>query len=131
MNAALFIYRADVITFFPPFTEHEKADFIIEVCARHCGADKELVTKKGKKREVMNAKHLSRFFIHNFTTITLESNAHKTGAEDHSSTINSFRVVSDLCDTEKEFRLMFEGVEKEISSRLSRVEPIVKRPSVY
>jgi len=129
MNAEFSIYRAEITPRPIRLNDDEKAAFIIDLCAKHNGVDPQLVRKKGKKREVSNAKHMARYFNHYFTTLTLLSNAKKTGAIDHSSTIWSLAVVSDLIDTERDFRNTFKAIEKEVVSRFSRVEPMERRPS--
>lgn len=120
MTAAMSIYRADFKPIVIYKTDDEKVEEIIRICARLNGVTPEQVKARGRKREVINARHLSRHFIHHYTNLSLRANVFKTSGINHSSVIHSLHTVSDWCDTDPQYKANFITAKNEIEAKFSR-----------
>lgn len=122
MNASLFIYRAAVKPIIRLKTDEEKIAYFIDLCASKNGVTPEQIKKRGRKREVANARHMARYFIYHYTSLSYLSTAYKTSGVNHTTVRTSLIVLSDLCQTDRQFKNTFDLINKEIASQFSPVE---------
>jgi chromosomal replication initiation ATPase DnaA len=62
------------------------------------------VYKKCRKSEYAVTRHIIRKFLNEYTPMTLNQIAKATGAKDHTTVINSLRIVKKQLFTDKDFR---------------------------
>jgi len=73
---------------------------------------------KSRKRKVVVARQLFHFFAKKLTQLSLSDIGFETN-NDHSTVLNSIKVINDLCDTEPMKMVMVTRLECEISQRVS------------
>ncbi len=62
------------------------------------------IISKSRKWEHIFARHTAAYILYNYFTRSNKGAGQKLGGRDHSTIVNSRRVVSDLMDTDKVFR---------------------------
>lgn len=69
---------------------------------------------KGRKKEIVLARHAYRYLLKKYTTWTLERIGTQTGTNDHKSVIHSIRVAKNLIDTDSNYSLLINKCEERI-----------------
>lgn len=78
---------------------------IIEVTCDILQIDKELVAKKGRSRQIAEARHIISYIFVKKLGMTLDKVGKEyLGGRDHSTVINSIRKFNNLYETEDEFK---------------------------
>ena len=77
-----------------------------------------MAVSKSRKRELSMCRHIAAHLVYNASEISLKSTATMFGNRDHSTVINSLRVVDDLCDVDKYFRANFEKIQDKFNELL-------------
>jgi len=115
------VYRADLAERELALTESGKVTFILDTCANINSVTVKDIKTKGRKREIVYARHMARWFIHNYTSLSLKSNVRETSGINHTSALSSIRVVGDLVDTDRVYKNNFEQVLSIVEGRMKRV----------
>lgn len=90
-------------------------DHIQDRVAEHFQIPVDKLRAKTRKRPVVVARQLSMFLAKNLTNKSLKTIGEMFGGRDHTTVLYSCRAVQDLMDTDKDFRLTVEGLERELS----------------
>ncbi len=90
-------------------------DHIQNQVADHYNISVDKLKAKTRKRPIVIARQLSMFLAKSLTNKSLKTIGEMFGGRDHSTVIYSCRAVQDMMDTDREFRLTVEGLEKQLS----------------
>lgn len=72
--------------------------------------------EKSRRKRVVFARHCASYFLRHYTRMTLEEIAESVGNCDHSTVVNSIKVFHNLNDTDHEYNLKVQEVEKILES---------------
>ena len=116
----------------PIYTQSVSIGKILRTVSQLTGIPVGKITSKGRKYEVVNAKHIARYMLYHYTHLGQLSVAKETGATNHTTTLNSLIDCEDYCQTDKEFRHRFETIKSIISVNYKRVPKYhAKRELIY
>lgn len=87
------------------------------VC-EHLHVETDLLKSKTRKRPVVQARQISMFFAKQYTKESLAKIGKYFGNRDHSTVIHACQTVSNLMDTDKDFKGKVEEIERKISINL-------------
>lgn len=88
-----------------------------EVC-NYFGITQELFLSKTRKREIVQARQIAMYLSRNLTKTSLSSIGAQIGGKDHATVLHACNTVSDLIDTDRNFR----GYVHDIENSLTAVE---------
>ncbi|HNZ44219.1 MAG TPA: helix-turn-helix domain-containing protein, partial [Bacteroidales bacterium] len=74
----------------------------------------DLLNSKTRKREIVQARQLSMFFAKKLTKASLASIGMHCGKKDHATVLHACRTVNNLIETDKQFKLYVDELEKKI-----------------
>lgn len=80
----------------PVKTKEETFEHIISEVSIHSGINKNDITGRSRKREIMYARHLIIYAMHRTRLFSLKEIGLKMGGRNHATIINSKEVVKDL-----------------------------------
>jgi len=89
-------------------------DYIQKVVCDYFGINIDLLNSKTRKREIVQARQLSMFFAKKLTKASLASIGMHCGKKDHATVLHACRTVNNLIDTDKQFKLYVDDLEKKI-----------------
>ncbi len=92
-------------------------DFIQKTCAEYFSVPLDLLKAKTRKKEVVTARQVAMYFAKEHTSHSLKSIGHHFGGRDHSTVIHSVQTVSDLIDSDKNFRGQIVELRKKFAGR--------------
>jgi len=92
-------------------------DFIQKTVAEHFGVSLDLMKAKTRKKEVVTARQVAMYFAKEHTSHSLKSIGHNFGGRDHSTVIHSVQTVSDLIDSDKNFRSIIQELRKKFAGK--------------
>lgn len=91
---------------------------IQKLVAEHFKIPVDKIQGKTRKREIVIARQLSMFLAKNMTDTSLKTIGENFGGRDHSTVIYSCNTVSELMDTDSNFRETVDDLEKKIKMSL-------------
>lgn len=91
-----------------------KLEIIKEIVCKNLRISEEDIFKKTRKKEIMEARHLFRYFAKKYTKKTLLKIAKFTNCKEHASVINSIKKVECFVLYDKDFKKKFKKIEAEI-----------------
>lgn len=80
------------------------------------GVSKDKMVSKSKKREVVEARSIAMYLLCKTTGLSLQAIGNEFGGRDHSTVIHARNRVVDWLDTDKNFRVKYEGILNELNS---------------
>jgi chromosomal replication initiator protein len=89
-------------------------DYIQKVVCDFFNIGVENLNSKTRKREIVQARQLAMFFSKKHTKSSLANIGMQCGNKDHATVLHACRTVSNLIETDKEFRICAEEIEKKI-----------------
>ncbi|MCK9612158.1 MAG: chromosomal replication initiator protein DnaA [Bacteroidales bacterium] len=89
-------------------------DFIQKIVCDYFGINIDLLNSKTRKREIVQARQLSMFFAKKLTKASLASIGLHCGKKDHATVLHACRTVNNLIETDKQFKLYVDDLEKKI-----------------
>lgn len=89
-------------------------DYIQKVICEYFNIPVESINSKTRKREIVQARQLSMYFSKKHTKSSLASIGQQCGNKDHATVLHACRTVSNLVETDKQFRLFVEELDKRI-----------------
>lgn len=89
-------------------------DKIQEVICNHFHLEPELLQAKTRKREVVQARYLAMYFCKNYTKASLAFIGNQIGKKDHATVLYACKVVSDLIETDRKFKMQVEEIQKKL-----------------
>lgn len=90
-------------------------DYIQKVVCDYFDLPIEILKSKTRKREVVQARQISMYFSKKMTKSSLASIGAHCGGKDHATVLHACRTVSNLSETDKQFRVYLEDLEKKLT----------------
>lgn len=76
----------------------------------------EVLQSKTRKREVVQARYLAMYFCKQSTKASLAFIGNQIGGKDHATVLYACKVVTDLLETDRKFKLQVEELQKRLGS---------------
>ncbi len=95
-------------------TREVSIDYIQKVVCDFFEIQVESLNSKTRKREIVQARQLAMFFSKKHTKSSLATIGMQCGNKDHATVLHACRTVSNLIETDKDFRNCAEEIEKKI-----------------
>ena len=89
-------------------------DFIQKVICEHFNMPVSSLQAKTRKREIVQARQLAMYFAKNLTTFSLASIGAQIGNKDHATVLHACKTVTNLLETDKDFKLQFGEIDKKL-----------------
>lgn len=90
-------------------------DYIQKVVCDYFDLPIEMLKSKTRKREVVQARQISMYFSKKMTKSSLASIGAHCGGKDHATVLHACRTVSNLSETDKQFKVYLEDLEKKLT----------------
>jgi chromosomal replication initiator protein len=90
-------------------------DYIQKVVCDYFDLPIEMLKSKTRKREVVQARQISMYFSKKMTKSSLASIGAHCGGKDHATVLHACRTVTNLSETDKQFRVYLEDLEKKLT----------------
>lgn len=90
-------------------------DYIQKVVSDYFNMPIEVMKSKTRKREVVQARQIAMFYAKNMTKASLATIGAQCGGKDHATVLHAYRTVSNLLETDKQFRGYIADLDKKIS----------------
>jgi chromosomal replication initiator protein len=95
-------------------TREISIDFIQKVVCDYFNIGIDMINSKTRKREIVQARQLSMYFSKKHTKASLASIGLHCGNKDHATVLHACRTVNNLVETDKQFRIFVEELDKKI-----------------
>lgn len=95
-------------------TQEVSIEYIVNVVCNHLNIATEEFYSKSKKREMVQARQLAMHFAKKYTKCSLATIGQQCGGKDHATVIHALKTVSNLLETDKQFRTLASEIEKNI-----------------
>jgi chromosomal replication initiator protein len=95
-------------------TREISIDYIQKVICEYFNIPVESIHSKTRKRDIVQARQLSMYFSKKHTKSSLAIIGHQCGNKDHATVLHACRTVNNLVETDKQFRLFVEELDKRI-----------------
>jgi len=89
-------------------------DYIQKVVSEYFGLTIDQMNSKTRKRNIVQARQLSMYFAKHHTKASLTSIGLQCGNKDHATVLHACKTVQNLIDTDKEFRVYVDDLDKKI-----------------
>ena len=89
-------------------------DYIQKVVCDYFDINIDLLNSKTRKREIVQARQLSMYFAKKLTKASLASIGLHCGNKDHATVLHACRTVNNLVETDKQFKMYVDELEKKI-----------------
>lgn len=90
-------------------------EYIQKVVCDYFDLPIEMLKSKTRKREVVQARQISMYFSKKMTKSSLANIGAHCGGKDHATVLHACRTVSNLSETDKQFRAYIEELEKKLT----------------
>lgn len=90
-------------------------DYIQKVVCDYFTLPIEMLKSKTRKREVVQARQISMYFSKKMTKSSLASIGAHCGGKDHATVLHACRTVTNLSETDKQFKVYLEDLEKKLT----------------
>ena len=95
-------------------TQEVSIEFIVNVVCNHLNISIEDFYSTSKKREMVQARQLAMHFAKKFTKCSLAVIGQQCGRKNHATVIHALNTVSNLLETDKQFKALASEIEKNI-----------------
>jgi chromosomal replication initiator protein len=95
-------------------TREVSIDYIQKVVSDYFNIPIEMINSKTRKREVVQARQIAMFFAKALTKNSLATIGLHCGNKDHATVLHACRTVNNLLETDKNFKVYIEDIEKRI-----------------
>jgi len=89
-------------------------DYISKVVCDYFNLPVNQLQTKTRKREIVQARQLAMYFSKNLTKSSLASIGSQIGNKDHATVLHACKTVSNLIDTDKNFRHSVDEIERKL-----------------
>jgi chromosomal replication initiator protein len=113
-NITLDLARQMIGKFVRNTSKEVTIDYIQKVICEYFNIPVESINSKTRKREIVQARQLSMYFSKKHTKSSLASIGQQCGNKDHATVLHACRTVNNLVETDKQFRLFVEDLDKKI-----------------
>lgn len=90
-------------------------EYIQKVVCDYFDLPLEILKSKTRKREVVQARQISMFFSKKMTKSSLANIGAHCGGKDHATVLHACRTVSNLSETDKQFKIYLDDLEKKLT----------------
>ena len=90
-------------------------EYISKVVCDYFKMPVESIQTKTRKREIVQARQITMYFSKNLTKYSLASIGAQIGNKDHATVLHACKTVSNLKETDKNFRQFVEDIEKKLT----------------
>ena len=90
-------------------------EYIQKVVCYYFSLPMEVLKSKTRKREVVQARQISMFFSKKLTKSSLANIGAHCGGKDHATVLHACRTVSNLSETDKQFKVYLADLEKKLA----------------
>lgn len=90
-------------------------DYIQKIVCDYYNIPLNLIQSKTRKREIVQARQVAMFFSKSLTKSSLATIGSQIGKKDHATVLHACKTVNNLIDTDKQFRLQIQDIEKKLS----------------
>ena len=73
-----------------------------------------MLQTKTRKREVVQARYLAMYFCKSYTKASLSFIGSQIGKKDHATVLYACKVVNDMMETDRKFRIEVEELQKKL-----------------
>lgn len=118
MTPSYSVYRAKVK---PTIKQANSAviRIIWQVIYEKLGITQEQIKLKTRKREICEARHITRYMMKQFTNYSLKRIGNHTAGADHSTVIHSIQRYNDLHETDKDFKRDADTIRNRIETLIN------------
>ncbi|MCF6170396.1 MAG: chromosomal replication initiator protein DnaA [Bacteroidales bacterium] len=95
-------------------TREISIDYIQKVVCDYFSMPIDLINSKTRKREIVQARQLAMFFAKKHTKSSLATIGLHCGNKDHATVLHACRTVNNLLETDKQFRVYVEDIDKKL-----------------
>jgi len=89
-------------------------EYISKVVCDYFNMPVDALQTKTRKREIVQARQIAMYFSKSLTKYSLASIGAQIGSKDHATVLHACKTVSNLKDTDKNFRQFVEDIEKKL-----------------
>ncbi len=89
-------------------------DFIQKIVCDYFNLTIDIINSKTRKREIVQARQLAMYFAKKHTKSSLATIGLHCGNKDHATVLHACRTVNNLVETDKQFRIYVEEIDKKI-----------------
>ena len=97
-------------------TKEISIDYIQKVVCDYFSMELDVLQSKSRKRNVVQARQLAMFFAKRFTKASLASIGTQIGKRDHATVLHACKTVGNLSETDRQFKVYVEELDKKLSS---------------
>src|SRR5690554_379165 len=90
-------------------------EYISKVVCDYFNMPVESIQTRTRKREIVQARQITMYFSKNLTKYSLASIGSQIGNKDHATVLHACKTVTNLKETDKNFRLFMEEIEKKLT----------------
>lgn len=98
--------------------DRKKAEIIKRVICSYLGLQQTLISSRGRKGHIVEARQMAMYFIRKFTRLSLKQTGLEFGGLDHSTVIHAVHTVDNTLTYDKLYVRKFKDVEKMIKQTL-------------
>ena len=91
-------------------------DYIQKTVCDYFGLELESLQSKTRKREVVQARQIAMYFSKNLTKFSLAAIGSKIGQKDHSTVLYAYKTITNLIETDREFKSQIREIEAQLRS---------------
>lgn len=91
-------------------------DHIQQTVCEYYGLELESLQSKTRKREVVQARQIAMYFSKNLTKSSLATIGSKIGQKDHSTVLYAYRTITNLIETDRDFKTQIREIEAQLKS---------------
>lgn len=89
-------------------------DYIEKIVCDFLSLNVEQLNSKTRKREIVQARQLAMYFSKKYTKHSLATIGQQCGNKDHATVLHACKTINNLMDTDKQFRLCVDDIDKKI-----------------
>lgn len=89
-------------------------EYIQKIVCDCCGISVEQINTRTRKREIVQARQLSMYFAKKYTKLALSTIGSYCGNKDHATVLHACRVINNLYETDKRFKITMDEIEKKL-----------------
>lgn len=91
-------------------------DHIQKVVCDYFDMNVDVLQSKTRKREIVQARQIAMYFSKNLTSSSLSTIGSVIGGKDHATVLHAYKTVTNLAETNKEFKSYIADIEKKLKT---------------
>lgn len=115
-------------------TEEEAMDCLFDSLKKWTGVSKDQILSKTRKRYIVDARQMCCKIMHKVYNLTLEKSGNNIN-RNHATVMHAIKSCNAMCETDTQYKRIFEMVVKDVSEMVFRVErsrkKVVTRRDVF